>query len=512
MNSKDMFNYRIFVVLIFSLFMVSCGGGSKLSLKEAKEVTLNFQGENFVPPPRGIDELLKTIKEADQGTFCENCDADIEHPDIDTRLHNISRRAIQYHWQGETATALELFDKGIKLFRSLDTNDINTKQKYVLLNRFAMLAQDVGNFSDAVKYMDESIKVNLYSQRTRKGSLVIQYAMLSEIHSEAGNAEEAEEALDSAEGIFFDIQGRIPKSSYKYIPRYKFQIKLAKAKVALVQGKFHDAEKLFRELLIDIEVEDFPNGQVFYDAHATSIKGFYLVQILLSEGRIAEAEAEARKAIEYSLERFGRDTYVTAMTLKGMIQVLMSREKYDEAKQLIHVAENIYKVTETSKSSLELAQLKTQLIECHIAEGDWKSADEILNKLDKDLKADKKAHELYFQANLNWAIVQANNGQLQNSERIAKLAYEYNDDLYGSDHVHTAIAKGVLAMLQAKQGNQVEARKNYREIIPIFVNGESDSTFKYNIGINGQRLSLIVESYLEILNEDFKSGNKKAGE
>ena len=239
-----------------SLFLVSCGGTSKLTLKEANEITLNFQGESFVPPPRGIDGLLKKIHEARNGeAFCEGCEEnynlEAENPEI--RLSNISKMALISHYNGETKKSHELFQQGLNLFKSINRSDMNVKQRYVLLNRFAMLAKDVGDFSDAVGYMEESIKINENQRKTKLGSLLIQNSMLSEIHSEAGNIEEAEDTLGTAIGILSDMQNRnVPARVWnKYGSRYDLQIKLAKAKVKTPQTKIIASSHSFDSGKID---------------------------------------------------------------------------------------------------------------------------------------------------------------------------------------------------------------------------------------------------------------------
>ena len=508
------FARQLFILSIFtsiSMGLISCGGGSKLSLEEAENVTLNFQGENFVPPPRGIDELLKKIKKANTGSFCVYCDLDTDTSDIESRLFNMSKSAIRLHFQGKTDQAIEMFRGGYKLFKSVDNSEMNVKQRYVLLNRFAMLAQDVGSFSDAVKYLEEGIEINRNAARTLKGSLVVQYCMLSEVHSEAGNIEEAEDALDNASYTFSEIRNP-PASSFMYIPRWHLQIKIAKAKLANARGELREAEKLFQQLLVDLEDGELPPAQGFYESQSASIRGFYLVQNLLSQGRVAEAEAESRKAVEFALDRFGRDTFASAVTLKGMIEVLMARGEYEDAMRLVDITDAIFKAIKTSDSSIELAQLRTLQAEIYIAQDDWASAAHLFTELDKKLGTDKKAHKLFFQANLDWAIVLANSGNLARAEKVAQQALAHNEAIYGSQNSRTIMAKGVLAMVNAKQGQQNTAFQLYRNIIPLLVKGQTESAVRYDVGSNGQRLAIIIESYLAALHQQYKTGNKAAAE
>jgi len=70
---------QIISLFSISILLVACGGGSKLSLKEAEQVTLHYQGENYTPPPRGVDKLIDEIKFAGDGLvenqICRMCAA-----------------------------------------------------------------------------------------------------------------------------------------------------------------------------------------------------------------------------------------------------------------------------------------------------------------------------------------------------------------------------------------------------------------------------------------------------
>ena len=104
------------IIFLVSIFITSCGGGSKLSLKEAEEVTLNYHGENFVPPPRGIDNLIQQIDAAKSVMLCEHCeDFDIHHPKPEIRINNLTHMAARYHRKGQTALAKNYLNFSTKL-------------------------------------------------------------------------------------------------------------------------------------------------------------------------------------------------------------------------------------------------------------------------------------------------------------------------------------------------------------------------------------------------------------
>ena len=58
--------YRTLLVLVFTLaFLPSCVE-KRMSLMEAKQVTVSMEGRSFVPPPRRIDDILTLLEQPGQ--------------------------------------------------------------------------------------------------------------------------------------------------------------------------------------------------------------------------------------------------------------------------------------------------------------------------------------------------------------------------------------------------------------------------------------------------------------
>lgn len=512
MPLRIIFKYGI--ILVFSLLQISCGGGSKLTIDEAKEVTLNFQGENFVPPPRGINGLIKKISKAKNQGACQSCeDLYLGDPDKERTLYDLSRMAIRYHYSGYTALASKAVKKGYKLLGKGPTNDrMDDVEKMEMLSRLSLISSDMGNFTDAIRYVEEAIDFNQQRMKPLNGRDIIHYTQLSEIHSEAGNIGEAESAFYNARDLFDSGISRLSASGAHKIPQWQLYLDIAESKIVMNQGKLREAEKRFRKILNSFNSGDLEYFSDYNVSSEASIRGYLLVEILLSQGRIAEAEAESRKAIEFSLNKFGLNSHATAKTIRGMIKVLMARNEYSDARRLVDVVEKIYTNLNFSKSSLDLARLNSLLIEIDISEGNWIAAENRLNSLNENLKSDPLAHSTFFNTNLNWAIVQASNGNIQSAEKTANQAYEYYSDLYGSSNIKSAIAKGILAMVYVKQGNIADGISEYDSVIKRVVESEGDDSLLTNAGPDGQLLSVIIESYLDVLNSKYKSGDKKSAD
>ena len=231
------------IILSASLLLISCGGGSKLTLEEATEVTLNFQGENFVPPPRGIDGLLSKISKAKNQGACDDCqDLFLGDPDKERGIYDLSRMAIRYHYSGYTRLATKALKKGYKLLGKGPTDDLmDDVEKMELLSRLSLISADMGNFTDAIRYIEEAIDFNQRRMKPLNGRDVIHYTQLSEIHSQAGNVDEAESAFYNARDIFDNSLTRLPDRLLHQLPQWQLHIDIAHAKVIMAQGNLRAA-------------------------------------------------------------------------------------------------------------------------------------------------------------------------------------------------------------------------------------------------------------------------------
>ena len=63
-------NPFLFVALLLSLLLGLLGlaacAGNKMTLQDAKQVTVSMRDESFVPPPRRVDDILASLSQPNQ--------------------------------------------------------------------------------------------------------------------------------------------------------------------------------------------------------------------------------------------------------------------------------------------------------------------------------------------------------------------------------------------------------------------------------------------------------------
>src|SRR5207248_866752 len=90
------------------------------------------------------------------------------------------------------------------------------------------------------------------------------------------------------------------------------------------------------------------------------------------QGRLLEAESEARKAVLGALAKSGRDAPHTAWMLRSLVWVLREQGRYRESERLGRAVVDIYQTTRTASVSLRFAVARTDvaLARAHAARGE----------------------------------------------------------------------------------------------------------------------------------------------
>lgn len=514
-------NYLISVIS-FSLLLVSCGGGSsKLTLDQANEVTLNYQGDNYTPPPRGVDTLVEEIKTAGDGeaedSICGICDTmDPDDPNIKVRIQNLRKLGAVAHLRGESQQALEYLRTGVNLLDSAEVKEFWSSGHrnefdhtyFGILHVYSRILLEVGNYSEGIKYLKKAIDINEGKIKPIKGKLAYEYTSLARAYASLGNVDEAEDALDESESILASQGGggRWAKRVARLVLFHKQMSLTTNGIIQTSLGNLREAESFYIRAIE--EMEDYVQGRKGSTwQRRAHVMGSYLVDNLLAQGRTAEAEAQAIVGIRYALEKFGYINSTTALILKSYTKVLIARERYDDAEKIIGLAKTIFDGIGAKESSINRVKLNMSLADIYIAKGNWGKAKTIYRDVYASLKNEPEVRKGLFYENLNWAVVLAFNNQNAEAEKITLAAIDKSDDIFGGSHTNTAMAKGVLALVKSRSGDNNQATELYESIIPVFVKSRDGDAIS---GSDTQKMRLIIESYINLLANEYKSGNKKA--
>ncbi len=220
------------------------------------------------------------------------------------------------------------------------------------------------------------------------------------------------------------------------------------------------------------------------------------------QGRLAEAEADARRALLSRLSDQGKYNPTTPLYIAGLANTLVEQGRYAEAEKLMRVSLEINRVvgiSDTSESSVrELSSLAR-----------------ILNLQHKG----KEAIELYAQveqAMANWdpqlrqsfdldgsrinSLYAA--GQIDRGIAAAQALVKRNLAQLGENNFDTALARGNLAVGYMKAMRDAEAVREFRAAMPVMMAGSRENADDDNssgVAARSDRLKTFVEDYITLL-------------
>lgn len=529
MNRDKILRQKLFIYVVIILcgatgLSLSGCNQTRMSVDKAEQVILNYQGENFTPPPRGIETYIEKIELAGSGEvqehICQMCPSmDVNDPNPLIRMQNLSKLAIVTHLRGNSAQSMEYIQKAYKLL-----NHESIKKRYYgqmrndfdheyfsVMHRAAKIHLEAGRFMDAIGFMEEAKKLNEDKDKPRRGKALNQNAFLAAAYAQVGDIERAEDALAEGES-HYDAMKFQNERAQKMALYLKQVSAVVNGNISDARGELRLAEDQYREA-IGFHNKHVEGRKGSTWARKAIIMGSYLVDNLLAQGRVAEAEAQLITATDFVLAKFGAESYHMGKLLQSYIKVLMAQQRYDDAKKLYKKAKNIYRKMGADPYSFELAKLNLLLADIYVAKNNWPAAHTQYLKVYKDLRSDPTARKGLFSNNPGWVISLGYNKDYRAALQAVDQLVKINSDSYGDQHKNTIEAYGIKAMLLASTGKAQQAQTLYEKILPKLVNQENKNYLqRFDSGVNNQRLRLIIEPYLSVLANRANNGDSVSAE
>ena len=233
-----------------------------------------------------------------------------------------------------------------------------------------------GRYADAVRHRREAL--NAIMGPANSGRRIVLHGSLAFLNAGLGDLPAAEGELRAMDRLLPEL---LKWEDRTWVRDTQAHGHMAHARVLEYQGRYRDAERRFREALGEVE-RDTPKAAqsaLFYD-HATTrilrLGDFHsgLARVLTRQGRLAEAEVEARHALRVFVERFGRDSPYTVQTLVTFAEILTEQGRFAEAETVARVAVGIYERIGASQDSLGAAQARRALADALLAQERWPEA------------------------------------------------------------------------------------------------------------------------------------------
>lgn len=485
-----------------------------MSLEEAKHVTASSSG--LATPPRTIRDVLSslawTLQSEPVSIWSLRAAADAPDPEAAASAEEKGR---SYSRRGRAARRIGRFAQAVA--------DMTRAGQYVLPRtgideRTSIWFRDLGlaiqrdlaetlaasgNHREALTQYQRTIQDVPRNDRGWLFELLPGLVQLYGATGDRGGAERAfRELLDLHRESADWPSRRRPGTGANWDADVDASVLRAEAAVREMRGQFAEAEGLWREsiALLRAAIEAAASGSVpwLQERHDAATVG--LARCLLRQGRLLEAEAEARRALQGKSRQGGffPSHNVGVVSLLG--QILREQGRYPEAEALARAAARIYEQGGASPvSSPAVVAPKRELAALLAAQGRWSDALAQYETVRSQLQDDRLYARL-VESDPAYLLALVKGGRPAEVVRLVEPVLAESVRTLGERHVATAVLRGLAAMARAALGDTSRALVEFETAAKVMLDRSTD------LGDEGttrserdQRVRVVLGSYVDLL-------------
>lgn len=478
----------IFLLPLFSACQTT------MSIEEARKVTASFAGRPFVPPPRTIEDITAVL---DQSKPPVAAPADLTLVGQSAPRTADSRILADFHFRRGLAArrvgraAQEIEDLSTAVLHAEKAGAAN--EGLILINAYLAEIRG-GSFSRALDFLRRSIEK---TPADWGGTLMDRYAKLTTLYAAIGNLRAAEEAQQQTLALF-ERSGSWRVTRADWLAWYESNAAWTIGAVEHAKGRFAEAERALRRSIAALA------GRPEFKADDRLDRLFehrgWLAQTLARQGRLVEAEVEARLAVRGVIEMRGRYSTTTANVLRSFIIVLFEQARYRDAEQLARAALDIYKQTGARADSFLAAAARLELGAALGAQGKWREAAAVYEDLSGALAADPSTWERLVKGSVNIAVALVHVGRVDEAIEVLNEALRREASLVGGRGFALPEVRGLMAVARAAKGDRGMALKEFAATVDHLLDpkdlGDEEPTHG---AAREERVGLILRTYIALL-------------
>jgi CHAT domain-containing protein len=339
----------------------------------------------------------------------------------------------------------------------------------------------------------------------RTGQLPGDYAALANMYRQLGEFDKARQAVRDAENIIQRLR-RAPNWEEKHLA-WEAELEDALGRVEFSAGHYVEAEARLRRA-VALKEQDSQrisaktiesDGNPTPEQAESRLDGMtaWLALSLSRQGKLAEAETYARKAVLGAIGRGGQDGIQVAKMLQTLASVLADQGRFEESLALLDRVRATLERTGTNPDSLLLAQNQRMRAGSLTGFGRWQEALAEYEAALKLVAGDSQLTARFNTPTIGWirtllalkrpdeALAKARILHTNLSQRLGKSAYE------------TAEVLAYIGAIQVSLQQDSEAIPVLRQALGVMmpiVAQESDRS-----GLRFSRLNYIIGGYLKAL-------------
>jgi CHAT domain-containing protein len=387
--------------------------------------------------------------------------------------------ALQYRALGDPKQAIAEFDLIVR-----DGNQPN--QRGAMINALANIAGTLVSMGDVTQAGTYAGRVEALVQEAR-GSPHPNWRMA---YSRYGHSWEADN--DSVRGLVFEARGQYPEA----------------------EAAYRRAEAFRRTAVQDIPKFEYPPPpeQMILAADLTLL---WVARSETKQGRLSEAEVDARSALLSVLRQQGKYTPVTPTFIVGLAGVLVEQGRYQEAEKLARAALDVDRILGIGDDAPASVTTLSQLGNILVLQRKTKEAAVVYADLDKAIGQWAPQRREAFQLNGSRIVALYASGQVEAGITAAEELVKRQTARTGDRSFDTAAARGVLAIGYARAARDADAIREFKASIPTMLaaareNADDDDATV--VAARTARLQRIIEAYIGVLVRSTNMSNEAAVE
>jgi CHAT domain-containing protein len=511
------------VVLGTTAVLLACQPDNKpvVSLEQAKQITASFEGQAFKPPPRTIADITAILDQ--QKPDPARAEAARKAADAQPPAGASAGELANFYFQrglaaaevGRTTQRLADMKEAVRLGQEVKAAPV---QVMLYLQNYGFAEQAAGNPMTARAVHEQRLQMVNAGQVPAGWGFNV-YQNLGILHARMGKLDEAQTIQTRMDRLLAESAGWRGAAQWNR-DNNQVQVLRTRAAIAEASGRYTEAERMLREALTLNSTRLVPNEVDILRVGGPPLGTFVnlgdlttgdIARALLRQGRLVEAEVEARRTLLSRLQRRGRYAPETAGDIQLLGAVVFEQGRYAEAEQLARAALDIYQNLGQDGKSFSVANARRAMARAQSSQAQWQQAYATYLELRRDIQSDPAMVEQFLNDGA-YAAVLLRNGESAAAVPILENALARNARNLGDRHYNTAETRASLAGALASTGQKERALREFEAAMPILLSSsrQADDEESGGGGARSRRLANSLEKYLQVLAD--VRGSAAAGE
>jgi CHAT domain-containing protein len=480
--------FPAFLLIFVTIFLFACAE-KRMTIDEAKKVTVSMDKESFVSPPRRIDDILAILDQPGQFdpeiVTKTKAIADASPPETDNSVvlaNFYLKRGLKARELGRSDQVYHDIHTALKYAKEARSRkDLKMpKEDYAwILKELGQEEAYLGNFKEGISLIEQSLDIH-------KGGRGNPYFGLALLYFKAGDYNAGKNALEAGIRLF---NQSIRTGDWGIIIAKSF----LRAELLYQEGKFAEEELVRRSALKQMKqsrdwIKNHPRPYIYMRS--------WLARNLAKQGRLIEAELEARRALDAALGYAGKESAVTARVVGVLGEIILAQKRLIDAEKLAIARTEIYEAAGASTNSLLKGEAIKFWCKVAVARLDFVEAMKRFDHAKENFLDNQYVYKTFFGRDPDFILCLLKTGRFE--EAIKSITSVYNEyrQFFGKSSYPSAEMLSLRGMANAMMGMTQKAMKDFSESVPILLKESTAAESDYQ---KNQRLMVILEAYLDLL-------------